>query len=159
MIVVDCEDASAKNNLLEELINVVGKTSTSGDFESVREILISFGYQESADEVTFGDNANTYDAILSICEQEYGSYYGWTVSQRYQFDSLMVMLGPVSYTHLDVYKRQVNIQTSPDPLLECDFDYILQSSVHRCNNLPFSGISEQERQPSCSSHILSLIHI
>lgn len=89
MIVVDCEDASAKNNLLEELINVVGKTSTSGDFESVREILISFGYQESADEVTFGDNANTYDAILSICEQEYGSYYGWTVSQRYQFDSLM----------------------------------------------------------------------
>ena len=37
MIVVDCEDASAKNNLLEELINVVGKTSTSGDFESVRE--------------------------------------------------------------------------------------------------------------------------
>ena len=63
MIVVDCEDASAKNNLLEELINVVGKTSTSGDFESVREILISFGYQESADEVTFGDNANTYDAI------------------------------------------------------------------------------------------------
>ena len=40
MIVVDCEDASAKNNLLEELINVVGKTSTSGDFESVREILI-----------------------------------------------------------------------------------------------------------------------
>ena len=24
MIVVDCEDASAKNNLLEELINVVG---------------------------------------------------------------------------------------------------------------------------------------
>ena len=25
MIVVDCEDANAKNNLLEELINVVGK--------------------------------------------------------------------------------------------------------------------------------------
>ena len=111
MIVVDCEDASAKNNLLEELINVVGKTSTSGDFESVREILISFGYQESADEVTFGDNSNTYDAILSICEQEYGSYYGWTVSQRYQFDSLMVMLGQLPYC-INLNPEQDNVDQS-----------------------------------------------
>ena len=129
MIVVDCEDASAKNNLLEELINVVGKTSTSGDFESVREILISFGYQESADEVTFGDNANTYDAILSICEQEYGSYYGWTVSQRYQFDSLMVMLGQLPYC-INLNPEQDNVDQSSA------LDIALSEIVQRYGDIP-----------------------
>lgn len=97
LLMVGCGDASAKNDILEELLNAVGQADTVDDFESVQKTLASFGYQASADEVAYLDDANAYDVILNICEQEYGSYYGWTVFQRYRFDSLMVLLGQLPY--------------------------------------------------------------
>lgn len=93
LLIVVCGDASAENDILEELLNAAEQAEAADGFASVQKTMASFGYQASADEEAYLDEMNAYDVILSICEQEYGSYYKWTVLQRYRFDSLMVLLG------------------------------------------------------------------
>ena len=82
----------AEADMLEALLASVSRVEAANDLQAVQEILAERGYQ-----IENNDVDNLYDTILAICEQEYGSYYGWTLSQRYQFDSLMVSLNQLSY--------------------------------------------------------------
>ena len=83
---------SAEADMLEGLLESVSRAETTNGFEIVQEILVEHGYP-----IEKNDASNLYDTMLDICEQEYGSYYGWTLSQRYQFDALMVSLNQLSY--------------------------------------------------------------
>ncbi len=82
----------AETDLLETLIESVDQIDRIDDQATVCRILTSHGYQ-----IDNSDPNNFYDAILDVCEQEYGSYYGWNVTRRYKFDSLMVRLGQLPY--------------------------------------------------------------
>ena len=82
----------AETDLLETLMESVDQIDRIDDQATVCRILTSRGYQ-----IDNSDPNNFYDAILDACEQEYGSYYGWNVMQRYRFDSLMVRLGQLPY--------------------------------------------------------------
>ena len=68
----------AETDLLETLIESVDQIDRIDDQATVCRILTSRGYQ-----IDNSDPNNFYDAILDVCEQEYGSYYGWNVTRRY----------------------------------------------------------------------------
>ena len=92
MLVVSFMSVRADTDLLETLLESVDQIDRIDDQATVCRILTSWGHQ-----IDNSDPDNFYDAILDACEQEYGNYYGWNVTQRYRFDSLMVRLGQLPY--------------------------------------------------------------
>lgn len=92
MLVVSLGCASAEADMLDVLLESVNRTDATNNFKTVQEILAARGYQ-----IDDNDTDNLYDTILAVCEQEYGNYYGWTLTQRYQFDLLMVSLNQLSH--------------------------------------------------------------
>ena len=102
LLVVSCGCARAETDIMEELHNIAEQAAIENDPGIIRETLASLGCQMDLDAVEDIDSGSLYDAIMEKCEQEYGSYYGWTVARRYRFDSLMVLLGQLPYcTNLD----------------------------------------------------------
>ena len=85
MLVASLGGAHAEADLLEGLLASVNGSNAANDLEMVQGMLATHGYR-----MEDNDAGDLYDMLLAICEQEYGSYYGWTLSQRYRFDALMV---------------------------------------------------------------------
>ena len=125
--------------------------------------------------------------IKQINESDFGQPIGYLadidgfefcedLSGDFSFDDeMMIMVGSVSYTHLDVYKRQDPLHkpsqlhilplTIPSDLLP----KLPDRSLHiQCVLVPFSPLSLtashrilflEDRQQSCLHKLLSLIHI
>lgn len=110
---------NAEPDMLNALLESIKQDENTNNWQAVQEILTSHGYNAEISDVS-----NLYDSILAICEQEYGSYYEWTVTQRYEFDSLMVSLGQLPYP--------VNLDPSSDILTqEESLDIALATIVER----------------------------
>ena len=92
MLIASLGGAHAEADLLEGLLASVDGSNAANDLEMVQEMLATHGYR-----MEDNDAGDLYDMLLAICEQEYGSYYGWTLSQRYRFDALMVSLEQMPY--------------------------------------------------------------
>ena len=108
----------AEADMLEALLASVSREEAANGLQAVQEILAERGYQ-----IENNDADNLYDTILAICEQEYGSYYGWTLSQRYQFDSLMVSLNQLSYSinldpALDILEQEPALEVALAEIVE-----------------------------------------
>ena len=59
--------------------------------------------------MTFNVSGDTLNAILNQRSQDMLTANGWNVCQ---YAALLAMFAPVSYTHLDVYKRQAAMTSS-----------------------------------------------
>ena len=118
MLVAGLGCVRAEADMLEALLASVSRVEAANDLQAVQAILAERGYQ-----IENNDADNLYDTILAICEQEYGSYYGWTLSQRYQFDSLMVSLNQLSYPinldpALDILEQEPALEVALAEIVE-----------------------------------------
>lgn len=110
---------NAEHDMLNTLLESKKQNQGADNWQMVQKILTSHGYSAE-----ISDASDLYEIILTICEQEYGSYYEWTLNQRYEFDSLMVSLGQLPYL--------VNLDPSSDILSQEEaLDIALATIVER----------------------------
>ena len=96
VLVASCGSVRAETDMLQALYLATAHADQADALQIVQETLAARGYQ--VDMGAEGDAAHDlYDVLMDICEQACGDYYAWTVTQRYQFDSLMVLLGQLPY--------------------------------------------------------------
>lgn len=96
VLVASCGSVRAETDMLQALYLATEHADQADALQIVQETLATLGYQVDVD--AEGDAAHDlYDVLMDICEQACGDYYAWTVTQRYQFDSLMVLLGQLPY--------------------------------------------------------------
>lgn len=110
---------NAESDILEALRESIKQDNNEDSLHRVQAVLISRGYDAEKCETS-----NLYDFILAICEQECGSYYEWTPTQRYTFDSIIVFLGQLPYL--------VNLDPSTDILTQEEaLDIVLATIIER----------------------------